>query len=167
MKKENTSIRLKQLMSECGLRQVDILKKAQPYCKKYNINLGRNDISQYISGKVEPSQQKLSLLAESLNVNEVWLMGYDVPKDPSYLHVNYDNIDSVSKYFNIVVSTNKKKLNDNMIGMIAHILKDNGIIDDVSVLTNKSKEDVISFINNSKNKLIDKKILIDISEDNK
>lgn len=41
--------------------------------------MGRNDISQYVSGKVEPSQWKLTILAKALNVSEVWLMGYDVP----------------------------------------------------------------------------------------
>lgn len=81
MKKENTSIRLKKLMKENNLRQIDILNKAKPFCKQFDIKLGRNDISQYISGKVEPSQKKLSLLAKTLNVNEAWLMGYDVPKD--------------------------------------------------------------------------------------
>ncbi|MBR4260628.1 MAG: DUF739 family protein [Clostridia bacterium] len=91
MKKESISTRLKQLMSECDLRQVDILKKAQPYCKKYNINLGRNDISQYISGRVEPSQQKLSLLAEALNVSEIWLMGYDVPRNEENMEMDVNN----------------------------------------------------------------------------
>lgn len=62
-----------------GLRQVDILNKCKPFCDKFNIKLGRNDISQYISGKVEPKQDKLSILASGLNVDEAWLMGYDVP----------------------------------------------------------------------------------------
>jgi transcriptional regulator with XRE-family HTH domain len=37
-------------------------------------------LSQYCHGKVAPSQQKLFLLAAALNVNEAWLMGYDVPR---------------------------------------------------------------------------------------
>lgn len=41
--------------------------------------MGRNHISQYVSGKVKPNQDKLSILALALNVNEAWLMGYDVP----------------------------------------------------------------------------------------
>ncbi len=78
MKKENTSARLQQLMKERNLKQVDILEAARPYCEKYGVKLGRNDLSQYVSGKVEPGQKKLSILGMTLNVNEAWLMGYDV-----------------------------------------------------------------------------------------
>lgn len=79
MKKSTTAERLKTIMKERGLRQVDILEAAKPFCKKYNVPLGKAYLSQYISGKVEPGQDKLSILALALNVSEVWLMGYDVP----------------------------------------------------------------------------------------
>ena len=46
-----------------------------------NIRLAKNDLSQYVSGKVEPSQEKLTLLSLALEVNEPWLMGYDVKKE--------------------------------------------------------------------------------------
>ena len=35
-------------------------------------------ISKYLSGNATPRQRKITLLAEALNVNPVWLMGYDV-----------------------------------------------------------------------------------------
>ena len=35
-------------------------------------------ISKYLSGNAIARQKKLSLLADTLNVNEVWLMGYDI-----------------------------------------------------------------------------------------
>lgn len=79
-RKSNTSIRLKEIMREKGLKQVDILKQAKPYCEKYDTPLNRNDLSQYISGKTEPGQKKLMILSETLNVNPAWLMGLDVPK---------------------------------------------------------------------------------------
>lgn len=41
--------------------------------------MGKSDISQYVSGKVEPGQDKLTILGLALNVSEAWLMGYDVP----------------------------------------------------------------------------------------
>ena len=57
MNKVTTAERLKEYMNQNGLKQKDILSKALPYCKKYNIRLGKNDISQYVSGKVEPGQK--------------------------------------------------------------------------------------------------------------
>lgn len=68
-------------MNERNLRQVDILDMVAPYSKKLNIRLAKNDLSQYVSGKVEPSQEKLTLLSLALEVNEPWLMGYDVKKE--------------------------------------------------------------------------------------
>lgn len=79
--KSTTADRLKEIMKCYNLRQIDILKRAEPYCKQYNIKLGRNDISQYVSGKVAPGQEKLTILSLALGVSETWLMGYDVPMD--------------------------------------------------------------------------------------
>lgn len=83
MEKVTTSQRLKQFMSENNLKQIDIIKKCEPICKKWGINkIGSNAMSQYVTGKVEPSQRILSVLAEALGTNEVWLMGFDVPNTP-------------------------------------------------------------------------------------
>lgn len=79
MKKESTAIRLNLLMKERNLRQVDILEKCKPFCERFDVKLGRNDLSQYVNGKVEPGQEKLTILGLALNVSEAWLMGFDVP----------------------------------------------------------------------------------------
>lgn len=81
MKKESTATRLKQIMKERQLRQVDILEKCKPFCQKFDVKLGRNDLSQYVNGKVEPGQDKLTVLGMALNVSEAWLMGFDVPME--------------------------------------------------------------------------------------
>lgn len=89
MKKENTSSRLKYLMNARNLRQIDILNKCIPFCKKYNIKMNKSDISQYVSGKVEPNQNKLFILGQALDVAEAWLMGLDVPMErtPKYDYI--------------------------------------------------------------------------------
>ena len=79
MKQYTTSERLKQIMKERSMRQIDILNSAKPYCERYGVKLGKNALSQYVSGKVEPGQEKLSILGIALNVSEAWLMGYEVP----------------------------------------------------------------------------------------
>ena len=81
-KRTTTAERLKEIMQQRGLKQIDIVNAAQPFCKKYGVKLGRNDVSQYVSGKVAPNQHKLTVLALALNVSEVWLMGYDQPVNP-------------------------------------------------------------------------------------
>ena len=81
MQRDSTSNRLKQIMKERNIRQVDILNLSLPICLKYNIKMNKSDISQYVSGKVEPSQEKLVILGMALNVTEAWLMGFDVPQE--------------------------------------------------------------------------------------
>lgn len=75
--KRDTSQRLKQIMEERGLRQVDILEMSKPYQEVFNVKLGKSALSQYISGKTVPDQDKLVLLSKTLGVSEAWLMGYD------------------------------------------------------------------------------------------
>lgn len=81
MKRHTTAQRLRQIMEARQLRQVDILALAEPFCKKYGVKLGKNALSQYVSGKVEPGQEKLTILGMALGVSEAWLMGYDVPME--------------------------------------------------------------------------------------
>ena len=107
MKNYNTSTRLKEIMSERNLRQVDLLELVKPFCQKYNIKINKSDISQYISGKVKPGQEKLSMLGMALDVNETWLMGYDVSKERQY--VSQENLSKEQ----IILITNFNKLNLN------------------------------------------------------
>lgn len=95
MKVTSTASRLKEIMQERGIRQVDILNAAKPYCAQYGIKLEKNDLSQYVNGKVEPGQEKLTILGLALNVSETWLMGYDVTPSRSNLPAS-DSQDAAS-----------------------------------------------------------------------
>ena len=114
MKKKNTSIRLKEIMNDRNLKQADILEMTKPYCIKYDVKMNTSDISQYVSGKVEPNQEKLFILAKALNVNEAWLMGFDVPlrKELSPVVAESD-IELIEKYS--LLSDRDKTLVMNMI----------------------------------------------------
>lgn len=79
--KQSTSQRLKEIMRQKGLKQVDILEKVKLLEAKTGTKLSKVDLSQYVNGKVEPRQDKLYVLALALNVSEAWLLGYDVPQD--------------------------------------------------------------------------------------
>lgn len=80
--KRTTGQRLLEYMAQMGIRQADIVAAVQPYCERHGVKLNRSDISQYVTGKTEPRQEKLMLLSEALNVDVAWLMGYDVPMRP-------------------------------------------------------------------------------------
>lgn len=43
--------------------------------------IGKSSISQYMSGTVKPKQDRIYLMAKTLNVDELWLMGHDVPME--------------------------------------------------------------------------------------
>lgn len=104
MKRENTAKRLKTIMEAKGLRQIDILNLTKPYCKEFNVKMNRSDISQYVSGKVEPNQSKLAILGMALDVNEAWLMGFDVPmmrKNPVVAAT--DDFNLIDKYSKLSV----------------------------------------------------------------
>lgn len=68
----NFSNRLITAMSKRNMKQSDLVKLT-------GINKGA--LSSYINGRYEPKQNNVYLLANCLNVNEAWLMGYDVPME--------------------------------------------------------------------------------------
>lgn len=107
MQIENTAIRLKELMEERNLRQVDLLNMVKPYCEKYDVKMNKSDISQYLAGTVKPGQEKLSMLGMALNINESWLMGYDVPKEKTY----YNESNNLTKEEKLLLD-NYNKLNN-------------------------------------------------------
>lgn len=64
--------RLKFAMQNKNLNQSELSKLT---------GIGRNSISDYLKGKYEAKQDKIYILAKYLNVNEAWLMGYDISKE--------------------------------------------------------------------------------------
>lgn len=70
--KESSSARLKKALDLRNLKQVDVVEKT---------GISKSLLSMYINGKAEPRQNNIHKLAKLLNVNETWLMGYDVPME--------------------------------------------------------------------------------------
>lgn len=79
--KLETKDRLKDILERRGMSQSDLLRRCIPLCEANNMKMNKSDISQYLSGKITPKQDKLTILAQALNVSEVWLMGYDVDEN--------------------------------------------------------------------------------------
>ena len=63
-------IRLKEALHRAGLKQIELSNLT---------GISKSTLSQYFSGDYEPKQKNLHKLASALNVDEAWLMGFDVP----------------------------------------------------------------------------------------
>jgi len=55
------------------------MNNMKPSVLSEKTGIDKSLISNYLSGNYKAKQDKLSLMAEALNVSETWLMGYDVP----------------------------------------------------------------------------------------
>ncbi len=124
MKRVSTSDRLKQIMKDRNLKQVDILNLALPVCAKFDVKMNKSDISQYVSGKNEPSQDKLVVLGMALNVTEAWLMGFDVSPDRKDNSVKAEKDFEFFYKFSLLNDRDKKLVIDMMDSMITN--KKNG-----------------------------------------
>lgn len=72
--------------------------KSADLCKMTEIS--KSTMSQYLSGLYDPSQLRTELIARALNVNEAWLMGYDVPMQREKpTPVSEDGLDAEKRAF--------------------------------------------------------------------
>lgn len=69
--------RLKEAMSNKGMKQVDLLRLAEAK----EIKLGKSQVSQYVSGKAVPRENIGTFLANVLDVNMEWLYGKKQKED--------------------------------------------------------------------------------------
>lgn len=72
---ESFSKRLKEAMQIRNINQAELSQKS---------GISKSSLSEYLKGKYEAKQTGIFNLARALDVNEVWLMGEDVPMDRSY-----------------------------------------------------------------------------------
>lgn len=73
--------RLQKAMSLRGMRAADLAR---------DTGLSKARISQYTNGIYEPKQKALCQIAKALHVNELWLMGNDVPMEQNPMFASPD-----------------------------------------------------------------------------
>lgn len=93
MKIELFSNRLKQALHNRNMTQQQLSEKT---------GIPKSAISQYLSAKFEPKQDRLELMAKALEVSEEWLRGFDVP-------MTKINISSLDDQFSQILSTLSEK----------------------------------------------------------
>jgi len=89
-------------------------KTATDICRATGI--AKSTFSQYVSGRNEAKADRVHTIAKYLNVNEAWLIGYDVPMD----------------------RTPMQKKNDDIVEVIAKMRVDEDFYDLVEILTKLS-----------------------------
>lgn len=95
--------RLKEALEDRGMKPIDLATQA---------DIPKSMVSYYLTGKNVPKADRVYKIAAALEVNEAWLMGYDVPK----------------------IRTAEQKKNDDLVKVIAQLRKDPEFFEVVSVL---------------------------------
>ena len=79
--------RIREGMELKCMKQADLVKMT---------GIGKSSISTYLSGEYEPKQKNIYKIAKALDVNEAWLMGFDVSPERSNIEpdtdAHYENI---------------------------------------------------------------------------
>lgn len=89
------------------------------------VGINKSTISQYLNGEYEPKRNRIELFAKILNVNEAWLIGYDV------VMRRENNIDEKNEALNEVkqsprfrwVARNAKKMTDDDLLKLQNLMK--------------------------------------------
>ena len=103
MKRVEFRDRLREAMEMRGFRAVDLVEAT---------GIPKGTISYYLSGKTEPKADRLYTIAQALNINEAWLLGYDVP----------------------IARSDASKRNDQLAKLIVRLRTDEGFYQTVSAL---------------------------------
>ena len=81
--KDTFAKRMRQAMATLDMKQIELADKT---------GLNRSAINQYYTGKYEPKQKGIYLIAKALEVNEAWLMGYEVPMEKENINCEIKKI---------------------------------------------------------------------------
>ena len=111
---EPIAIRLRKGLALAGKKQADLVRET---------GLDRGSISSYLSGKYEPKQKALYLMARALNVSEAWLLGYDVPCERTVEQKKNDHLSEMvvklranNKFYTLI--SKLADLNDDQLDLI-------------------------------------------------
>ena len=108
-----TPERIQEAMAATGIKQIELAEAT---------GLSHSTISRYLSGKMEPKQKAIGLLAKALDVTEMWLWGYDVPQERPL----------------------EQKKNDDLVKVIARLRKDPSFYELVTQLDKLSADEYAS-----------------------
>lgn len=102
-KKIELKDRLAEALDAAGMRPIELSETT---------GIPKSMISYYLNGKTKPKADRIYKISQALNINEAWLLGYDVPKN----------------------RTAEAKKNDDLVQVIAKLREDPDFFEVVSML---------------------------------
>ncbi|HJA91225.1 MAG TPA: helix-turn-helix domain-containing protein [Candidatus Jeotgalibaca merdavium] len=106
------SDRLKLALKESGISQAELAVRA---------GISRSSITDYLKDRYEAKQDKVYEIARVLNVDEAWLMGYQVNKEKNDISKSYNkNIDTIAAHIDENVTEEEM---EDIIKYIDYIMK--------------------------------------------
>ena len=96
--------RLSEALARRGWKAVDLVRTA---------DIPKGAVSYYLAGKSTPKNDRLYIIAKALDVNEAWLLGFDVP----------------------MARTDDQKKNDQLVQLVARLRSDEGFYNTVVTLS--------------------------------
>lgn len=128
MKYEITAKRIQQALSNMNMKPQELADKS---------GVSKSSISQYINGSHSPSNISSGKMATILNVDPLWLMGFDVPMEQS---IDYLYSDENS---NFLIEVTKKANNMKFVTIMKKYME-------LSASDRKSVDDMIDFLHAKK-----------------
>lgn len=125
----NTSDRLREALNIRNMKQSELVEKTK---------IGKSSISTYLNGEYKPKQDKIMILAQALNVNETWLMGYDVTMERNE-----------KSYNTTLTQKDEKDIAKKMDSLIEQIDTQDALMFDGEPLDEESKELLKASLENS------------------
>ena len=105
--------RLREALDSRGIKPIDLANRT---------DIPKSMVSYYLTGKNVPKADRVYKIAAALEVNEAWLMGYDVPR----------------------IRTAEQKKNDDLVKVIAQLRNDPEFFEVVSVLAELPASEYVS-----------------------
>lgn len=112
--------RIREALAIRNMRQVDLVEQT---------GIDKGAINHYVNNKYQPKQHALMSMAKALDVNEIWLAGYDVPMERNVVDKNssevanlFDRILRDKKLYQLTL--NLTKLNDSQLTIITKMVNE-------------------------------------------
>ena len=80
---ESCAIRIRKALSIRNMTQSELCRRTK---------IATSAMSEYIKGLYDPKQDKIYIMAQALNVDPVWLMGFDVPMEKEDKKISPDEL---------------------------------------------------------------------------